>query len=247
MNLGKSEFTYSYYEEFLSRLKEYYTFISFREGKDLSEITGNSHAILRHDIDMDPGLAVRLSEIEADLGIVSTYFFMIRTPLYNVFSETGTKQVKEILDNGHIFGLHFDCAVYKDIANENVDSYVNGEISFLETYFDHSVEAVSFHRPGTLELGGMQLKELPNTYEKVFLEKFSYFSDSRGEWAKGNPIESETFSEQKNMHILTHPVWWNDTIKTPYQCLEGILEHCGEQAEQYISENCQVWNRDKSA
>lgn len=206
MEKKRRQFTYDYYKEFVSRLQEAYSFTTFQEGKRVAEIE-RPLVIMRHDIDMDLEAALRMSSLEKDLGIQSTYFFLVRCPLYNVFSGNGTDQVREILSAGHHFGLHFDCALYKDISADNLNYYVSKECQLLEQFFDHPVEAISFHRPGRLELSGVELERWPNSYERVFLEKFEYFSDSRGNWARGNPLESEAFSKRKNLHILAHPLW----------------------------------------
>ncbi|MCK4827513.1 hypothetical protein KA005_67915, partial [bacterium] len=104
---------------------------------------------------------------------------------------------------------------------------------------------ISFHRPGRLELSGIELQKWPHTYERVFLEQFKYFSDSRGIWAYGNPLESEAFLNRENLHILVHPVWWTSSPMSPYEKLVSILQQLNHQAEQYISENCQVWGKGK--
>jgi len=244
MSGTRDEFTYRYYETFLSRLKEKYDFISFREGKE-TPATGKPCVILRHDIDMDPASALIMSSLEKNLGIYSTYFFLVRNPLYNLFSGSGTEQVRGILENGHRLGLHFDCALYDGINADNINDHVWKEVSLLEDFFYRPVEAVSFHRPGPLELSGVEINGLPSTYEKVFLEKFDYFSDSRGEWSRGIPTGSSSFAEGRNLHILAHPVWWNEVPMTPYQCLEEVLNKLGRQAEEYIAANCQVWERDR--
>lgn len=235
----RQTFTLSYYEGFLRRLSEIYHFITFREGE---KNHASSRLILRHDIDMDLESALRMSSIENRLGIRATYFFMVRCPLYNVFAGGGSEQVKQVLANGHHFGLHFDCALYEDISADNLSHYISKECQLLEEFFAHPVEAISFHRPGRLELSGIELEKWPHTYERVFLEKFKYFSDSRGIWAYGNPLESEAFLNRENLHILVHPVWWTSSPMSPYEKLVSLVQQLNHQAEQYISENCQVWN-----
>lgn len=237
----RGEFTYDYYKEFISHLREVYHFTTFYEGK---KIVGADRplVIMRHDIDMDLEAAVRISSLEKDLGIHSTYFFMVRCPLYNIFSSNGAEQVKEILAAGHHFGLHFDCALYQDITVDKLNYYISRECELLEQFFEHPIGAVSFHRPGRLEVSGVELERWPNSYERVFLEKFKYFSDSRGAWARGNPIKSEAFFKRKNLHILTHPIWWTEAPMAPRQSLVGLVQKIGHRTEQYISENCQVWN-----
>lgn len=243
---SREKFTYDYYTEFVCRLREVYQFTNFQEGKRIRQTINRPLAIMRHDIDMDLEAAVKMSSLEKDLGVQATYFFMLRCPLYNVFSNKGSEQVKEILAAGHRFGLHFDCAIYEDISINKLDYYISRECALLEQFFQRPIEAISFHRPGHLELSGVELDKWPNSYERVFLEKYEYFSDSRGNWARGNPIESEAFSQKKNLHILTHPIWWNKSPATPYACLVSLVQQVNYQSEQYLSENCQVWNEGKN-
>jgi hypothetical protein len=237
----REEFTYDYYSEFVSRLREVYQFVTFSEGKG-DQITESPLLIMRHDIDMDLEAAVRMSSLEKDLGIFSTYFFMLRCPLYNVFSDSGAELLKEILSAGHQLGLHFDCALYQDITVDKLNAYISKECELLERFFEHPVGAVSFHRPGNLELSGVELEKWPNSYERVFLEKFKYFSDSRGIWGHGNPIESEAFYKRENLHILTHPIWWTSEPMNPRKKLLILVHQINQRSEHYISENCQVWN-----
>jgi hypothetical protein len=238
----KREFTYDYYKEFIGCLREVYDFTTFCEGKKIVE-TDRPLVIMRHDIDMDLEAAVRMSSLEKGLGIFSTYFFMMRCPLYNVFSSSGAELVKEILAAGHQLGLHFDCALYQDITVDKLDTYISKECELLERFLEHPVSVVSFHRPGHLELSGVKLEKWPNSYEKVFLQKFKYFSDSRGIWGHGNPIESDAFHKRENLHILTHPIWWTSAPMSPRKKLLILVQQIKQRSEQYLSENCQVWNK----
>ena len=118
---ARDKFTYEYYTTLLRTLREAYRFVAFGEGKRIVGTAEVPLVILRHDIDMDLEAALRMSSIEKDLGIKSTYFFMVSSPLYNVFSSSGAQQVRQLLDAGHHFGLHFDCAVYQDICDANLE------------------------------------------------------------------------------------------------------------------------------
>jgi len=100
----RQTFTLSYYEGFLHRLSEIYRFITFQEGKANHTLP---QLIMRHDIDMDLESALRMSSLETGLGLTATYFFMVRNPLYNVFSSSGSEQVRQILANGHHFGASY--------------------------------------------------------------------------------------------------------------------------------------------
>lgn len=238
-------FTLGYFAKFVSHLRDVYHFTTYREGKRIVGRTGQPLVIMRHDIDIDLEVALGMASLERDLGIHSTYFFMVRCPLYNVFSSEGSEQVKQILAAGHHFGLHFDCSNYQDVSIENIDYYVSRECQLLEHFFEQPIEAVSFHRPAHLELGGVELERWPNSYEKVFAEKFEYFSDSRGIWAYGDPLDSEAFRNRENLHILIHPVWWTSSPMSPREKLDRIVAQMGLKADQYLSDNSQVWKESK--
>lgn len=231
---SRENFTYSYYEDFVCRMREAYHLITFQEGKSIVDKARRPLLILRHDIDLELESALTLALMERDLEISATYFFMVSCPLYNVFSGNGAEKVSQILAAGHHFGLHFDCAIYPDLSVNNIDYYVSRECQLLEGFFGHPIKAVSFHRPGSLELSGVTLAKLPNSYEMVFREEFEYFSDSRGNWARGNPLESREFATRKNLHILTHPLWWNVEPKTPLECLTDFIHRMVDRNEAYV-------------
>jgi len=240
------EFTYGYYRAFLHRLCQEYEPTTFKEGPRRARDAKTPLLILRHDIDMGLEAAAMMAHIESDLGVRSTYFFMVTCPLYNVFSREGMEYVREILSARHHFGLHFDCASYRDVSPSNLDDLVSRECALLESQFG-SIEAVSFHRPGPLELSGLKLKRLPNSYEIVFREEFQYFADSRGRWSRGNPLESETFRKRGNLHICIHPIWWSPEPRTPFECLLDLVKRISIRTEECLSDNCQVWKEGRDS
>jgi len=239
-------FTLGYFEKYVAHLRDIYHFTTYREGKSIVGGTGQPLVIMRHDIDIDLEAALRMASLEKDLGIHSTYFFMVRCPLYNVFSSNGSAQVKQILAAGHHFGLHFDCSIYEDISADNLEYYISKECHLLEYFFERPIEAISFHRPGRLELGGVELEKWPNSYEKMLLEEFEYFSDSRGVWAYGDPLESGAFRNRENLHILIHPEWWTSSPMSPCEKLVRIVAQMNLKADQYLSDNSQVWRTSKA-
>jgi hypothetical protein len=246
---NKEEFTYAYYQEFVKRLSRNYRFITFPEGRDImSNPEPPLHpdrplAIMRHDIDMDLYSALNMSLLEKALGLSATYFFMVTCPIYNVFSPTGSAQVRQILSVGHHLGLHYDLPACGDISLESLNAAIARECTLLEDFFLRPVEAVSFHRWGSWHLSDIILDNRPHTYEKLFLEKFQYFSDSRSRWARGNPVKSEAFLKKANLHLLVHPIWWGDDVMTPFERLTNLVDKVTSRAEQYLAENCDVWNK----
>lgn len=63
--------------------------------------TSSQYAIMRHDVDRRPGNALRMAELEHDLGIRSTYYF--RYP-----STFKPAIMRKIWDLGHEIGYHYE-------------------------------------------------------------------------------------------------------------------------------------------
>lgn len=101
-------FTYDAYRSLLSLLRERgYAVRNYHNYADAPRCV-----ILRHDIDTSLLQAVRLAELEAEEGVRSTWFVLLRTDFYNVFSKAGTEALNRIRSLGHEIGLHFDEASY---------------------------------------------------------------------------------------------------------------------------------------
>src|SRR5207249_12226167 len=62
---------------------------------------------LRHDVDNSVESAVRMAEVEARAGAVSTYLVMVRSENYNVFTGANVDRLRRLRDLGHDVGLHF--------------------------------------------------------------------------------------------------------------------------------------------
>ena len=102
------EFTFQAYRDLLALLRERgYAFRGYHDYE-----TARRCVILRHDIDTSLSQAVRLAELEAEEGVWSTWFVLLRTDFYNAFSKAGTEALLRIQSLGHEIGLHFDEASY---------------------------------------------------------------------------------------------------------------------------------------
>ena len=200
---------------------------------------------MRHDVDMCLESALRLAEVESGLGIASTYFFILRTDHYNIFSKKGTECVAQILTLGHHLGLHFDPCTYD---NNGLDPHTLREVCstecrLLEDWFGRSVDIVSYHRPGPELLEGNPAITAPrrHTYMSLYTKRIRYFSDSGGEWKFGKPIESDAFRQGLPMQILAHPVWWTDSSLSAHDRLITFVQKTKEDLELSIARNCRTY------
>ena len=203
-------FTYEQYQNILrSALENGYEFIGFQALQGCRQ-RGQKVCLLRHDCDNDLTAAARMARIEEEMGVRSTYFVMLRSPLYNLISIPNTKLVREIIQRGHWIGLHFDEFFYRDTVPEQITDYVERERTALSYEFNVAVDVVSFHQPSKKILNNQIKLNCINTYDLKHMGRVFYLSDSNMTWKKGCP--SKVFMSKKfpRVQLLLHPEWWTE-------------------------------------
>jgi hypothetical protein len=197
--------SYSYRHLLKAGLDSGYRFLPF----DATTLhTAERTCLLRHDIDADMEAALRMARMEAELGVLATYFFMLRSPMYNLFGRANWRMAREIISLGHYAGLHFDQGFR---PGEHLDwrAWIALEADILQKTLNVPVKAVSFHQPGPEVLNGkIDTGHLINTYSKEHLPGFEYLSDSNREWRASNPLQVFREGRIDRLQLLIHPMWW---------------------------------------
>lgn len=225
------KFTYKSISKMVQLLKEHrYTFCGYSDYKLYSR-----NIIMRHDVDNDLEKALRLAEMEADWGIASTYFVLTTSNFYNIWSKKNKEILKSICSMGHQVGLHFDETQYAERGEMWMEKAIEKEIALLEQCLEREVSCISMHRPSKEVLqknwhikGGRVI----NSYDKEFFENHKYVSDSRRSW-KENVFELIEKEKYDRMHILLHPIWYDETEKSAKEvlgsfCKEQVYKCYGE-------------------
>ena len=105
-------FTLNHYSELLRELKKSnYQFIGFTQAEQFLA-KNEPFILLRHDIDLDISATLLMAHLESEEGIRSTYYFLVRSDIYNIFSDESGKVLRELMSLGHTVSIHFDCAIY---------------------------------------------------------------------------------------------------------------------------------------
>ncbi len=197
------DFTYRAYGEMLDLLKKNeYSFASYHD-------YGKRCVILRHDVDFCLEDAVKIAELEANAGVFSTFFVLLRTSFYNVASTKGNAAIKRILALGHKIGLHFDEAAYEALDAKGIADKIKEEAHILSLLCGVDINVVSMHRPSKHILEeNITIDGMINSYGTAFFSGFKYVSDSRRRWREPvlDIINSQSYDR---LHILTHPIWYH--------------------------------------
>lgn len=207
MTQTQFSFSLATYEGILrSALEAGFEFVSY--GADIDANEGRI-CFLRHDIDTDLHAAWKMSEVEKKMGIKSTYFLMLRSPVYNLLGRTNFRLVQQILDNGHELGLHYDEG-FLPSEDRDLNGWVNMEADMLASMFATQIQVVSFHQPSSRILNNeIKLDNYLNTYDKEDMAGIDYYSDSNMQFRR-DPFDIFGANGSSPVQLLIHPMWWMD-------------------------------------
>lgn len=202
-------FTFEHYRRvFKDALVKGYVISKLKDYND--NIRKKNVIFLRHDVDFDIELALRLAKVEHELGIHSTYFVRIHAN-YNLFSYNNYTSLKKIINMGHEIGLHHESG-FSNLFNESEIDMIRKEKVILESIANCKVKGISLHEPS--RVGSKpdpkwfdKLGFEYNAYSRKFINDIKYISDSSARWREGcmcNFIKSK----EPKLCILIHPFWW---------------------------------------
>jgi hypothetical protein len=161
--------------------------------------------LVRHDIDTSPRHALQMAKLESRLGVRSSYFVLLHSPLYNPAAAPHWDALREIVALGFEVGLHYDTEFYQ---RRNMDPLpgILADAAALERILGNAIVSVSQHRPASSVL----LKELNlhyvDAYNNDLMNKVRYVSDSGFKW-RGESL-MEMLGTEDRIHALIHPTSW---------------------------------------
>lgn len=221
-------FSHDVYERFLTDVLDAgYEFVGFSpSGPDDGDV------ILRHDVDLSPQRALEMARLEADLGVRSTYLFLLTTPVYNLLEIEHVEALEEIASLGHDVGVHFNTHHYWDDqppVAELVET-VRSECETLGRLLDRDVSVVSPHVPPEWMLG-RDFAAFTNAYGTPYFDEIEYVSDSNQKWRDEPPLPDGT---PRAMQILVHPGLWGPTDRQMDDIVAELEDECHDRVEEYV-------------
>lgn len=237
-------FTYDSYRHLICLLREHnYNLTDYYNYEEVQH-----PCILRHDIDQSPVRALQLAKVETEMDVCSTYFVLLTSDFYNVFSAKNRALLREIASMGHTIGLHFDEVTYFDSATagpalppeehaEKLIGLIKTEAEMLSNALDLKIDAVSMHRPSKFCLeSDLKIPGIINSYGQKFFKGFKYLSDSRRRWREDalGYVSEEKFEK---LHILTHAFWYYETEINLKDTLTAYLDEARADRYEMLNRN----------
>ncbi|WP_353439151.1 hypothetical protein [Polynucleobacter sp. UK-FUSCHL-C3] len=240
-------FTRDNYLALLKKLRESgYQFSTFSKEMDASPKNAfGQRCLLRHDIDISMDYALDMAILEREIGVCSTYFLMLRSPMYNLMSRHSTTVLRRLIDLGHDIGLHFDagCLRRQGVTLEND---IRFELDILSSLLGQHVKAFSFHQPNEKEISSrVEIPGVINTYHPDQLVGYKYISDSNRVWREMNPFEIAAHGFDR-LHILIHPIWWMCEEAQTMDCWDRAIERNFHSSQQQLLETERAYGSTRS-
>ena len=202
-------------------------------------------AYLRHDIDLHVPGVERMAEVEAVLGVRSTYLVLL-TQHYNPLYPENRDLLRYIRDLGHEIGLHYDLTTYP-LDDAAARSHLEWEISLLSSIVAAPVRCISMHQPYE---GRDDVFKSSSGYvhphDPALGDDLLYVSDSCRAWRDESLLRCLGDAAPRRLLLLTHPELWLDGAVTDrVEYLETVLlDNAIRQHRAFVDSTVRaVWQR----
>jgi hypothetical protein len=220
--LFDNDFTERAFRDLLRQLKaEGYRFASYGDAGE------GRHVVWRHDVDFSMHRAAALAEIEAEEGVIATYFVNARSSFYNLLEPVIMALVRRIAGLGHEIGLHFDSAAYaaEKWEADFLEKCVERERLLLQFALETPIRSLSWHNPdlsNLLDFDADEIAGMKNAYSRRLRHEYMYCSDSNGYW-RFQPMSAVIAEGHSRLHLLTHPEWWTKETLPPSERIDRAI------------------------
>jgi hypothetical protein len=213
-------FTLEHYRALLQAAKESgYRFALFEE-------PAQGRAVyLRHDVDNSIDDALTIAGAEAELGVRSSFLFLLRSKNYNLLAGDSIAKVRSIAEFGHAVGLHFSREPGDEPAGTPLPlpERIRTDAALMAQAVGLPVRLFSFHNPAGRDEFQVDVPGLINSYAPRFFGDIKYLSESNFRWREGCPCEIFRSGRYPVMQILIHPMTYCDLLRTDRDALLYFL------------------------
>jgi len=198
--------------------------------------------LIRHDVDITPWSALRMAELERSLGIVTTYYYRLHAPFYNLMDGAVLDSVRAVAAMGHEVGLHYEPGFFLERGMDPVVG-TRADLRTFEELVGFRTHSIAQHQPAQGPVLAEISADHPCAYQPALVRDIPYFGDSGFHWREGCVC---TKFHHRQLHVLIHPhSWvrderpWQDVLRAHAAELSGRLaaemESYVAHVEQYLA------------
>jgi hypothetical protein len=167
---------------------------------------------LRHDIDYSVEWALAFAGINAGCEVSGTFFFQMRSPIYNLFAYPTIEIIKAIVALGQRVAVHHTIELGSSTTNEELIARVIEDYRAAVAQVPQLSPIFSWHNPSlvpgiTQRSLDMEVPGMVNAYSRYFVENMRYYSDSNLRHSV-EAFEAIIRGEGRQLQLLFHPFQW---------------------------------------
>ena len=216
-------FTIAHYREIVQLAKDMgFHFILHKD----EFVPDRKDIIWRHDVEFSPDIALKMAQIENELGVHATYFFQIHSEFYNTLERYMSDILYKIKDLGHHIGLHYDSHYYNVNDEETLERTLKVDKTYFEQVFNLELDTFSFHETTPFILGCQKdsYGGMLNVYSQKIKGNYQYCADSTGFWRYEVLDEVLRDDKVRHLQVLTHDAMWSETVLSPRQRVRTSIQ-----------------------
>jgi hypothetical protein len=217
-------------------LKKGYQVLGFLDGEDVS----GGRIYLRHDVHSSLGPALELAAINRSLGLRGTFFLLLRSQSYNLFSPWVLDSAQRLFAHGQRLAFHYVAPSVLPVGDEELVAMILQDFEIVRRQLPEAEPVFSWHNP-TPELINrglsLQVPGLVNAYSTRFVKRMRYFSDSN---MRHSVDEFETILSEEGhraLHLLFHPDHWIPGGASVVEILGATWQYIIRDAEREMRQN----------
>lgn len=225
---------------------DYFTIAHYREIVQLAKDMGfqfvlhkdefvpeRKDIIWRHDVEFSPDIALKMAQIENELGVRATYFFQIHSEFYNTLERYMSDILYKIKDLGHHIGLHYDSHYYNVNDEETLERTLKIDKAYFEQVFNLELDTFSFHETTPFIMGCQKetYGGMLNVYSKKIKDNYQYCADSTGFWRYEVLDEVLRDDKVRHLQVLTHDAMWSEEVLSPRQRIRKSIQDNAERVK----------------
>jgi hypothetical protein len=224
-HLMARDFSLDAYREILTRARDAgYEFASFLDAPEENQ----KRLYLRHDVDYSLSIAARLAGVNQSLDVRGTFFVLLRSDMYNLFSPSSMAAVRSIQDAGQWIALHVVVRAQDAGTDGELAALVKRDYEIVDRHITGVQPAFSWHNP-TPELlqRGLQLATpgLVNAYGARLFKDIRYSSDSVMRRSPDELLQTLVAEPARALQLLLHPLYWVIGGRDPVDVLARVWMH----------------------
>lgn len=187
-----------------------YRFVGFHDAGPFDD--SEKRIYLRHDIDYSLEWALAFARINAECEVSGTFFFLLRSPIYNLHAYPAMATVKAICALGQRIALHHTIEGGSSTTDEELAARVIADHQAAAAQLPELSPIFSWHNP-SLVPGIMQrsldlmIPGMTNAYSRHFVEGAKYYSDSNLRHTV-EALETIIRGSDRALQFLFHPFQW---------------------------------------